>query len=148
MKRLTNTILTNMCMVCDGKHILVQDKQNSSYTGVTFPGGHIEKEESLTDSVIREVFEETGLTIKNPRLCGIYDWVFDDGIRYLVFIYKATEFFGDLHPSEEGNIRWIEKENFLKEKLAHGMDKVFEIVEGGEYTECFYDTEAGEEKMR
>lgn len=148
MKRLTNTILTNMCMVCDGKYILVQDKQNSSYTGVTFPGGHIEKEESLTDSVIREVFEETGLTIKNPRLCGIYDWVLEDGIRYLVFIYKATEFFGDLHPSEEGNVRWIEKENFLKEKLAHGMDKVFEIIENGEYTECFYDTRAGEEKMR
>lgn len=148
MKRLTNTILTNMCMVCDGKYILVQDKQNSSYTGVTFPGGHIEKEESLTDSVIREVFEETGLTIKNPRLCGIYDWVLEDGIRYLVFIYKATEFSGDLHPSEEGNVRWIEKENFLKEKLAHGMDKVFEIVENGEYTECFYDTVAGEEKMR
>ena len=74
MKRLSQTILTNMCMVCDGERILVEDKCNSSYTGVTFPGGHIEAGETLADSVVREVFEETGLTVKNPRLCGIYDY--------------------------------------------------------------------------
>lgn len=38
--------------------------------GLTFPGGHIEKGESFVDSVIREVYEETGLTIENPRICG------------------------------------------------------------------------------
>lgn len=148
MKRITKTILTNMCMVCDGENILVEDKVNSSYTGVTFPGGHIESGESLAEAMVREVFEETGLTIKNPRLCGMYDWVYEDGIRYLVFIYKAMEFEGSLKSSEEGNVRWIKKEEFLKEKLADGMDKVFEIIEGGEYTECYYDMEDDTECMK
>ena len=148
MKRITKTILTNMCMVCDGENILVEDKVNSSYTGVTFPGGHIESGESLAEAMVREVFEETGLTIKNPRLCGMYDWVYEDGIRYLVFIYKAMEFDGELKSSEEGSVRWIKKEEFLKEKLADGMDKVFEIIEGGEYTECYYDMEDDVEYMK
>ena len=148
MKRITKTILTNMCMVCDGENILVEDKVNSSYTGVTFPGGHIESGESLAEAMVREVIEETGLTIKNPRLCGMYDWVYEDGIRYLVFIYKAMEFDGELKSSEEGSVRWIKKEEFLKEKLADGMDKVFEIIEGGEYTECYYDMEDDTECMK
>ena len=148
MERITKTILTNMCMVCDGENILVEDKVNSSYTGVTFPGGHIESGESLAEAMVREVFEETGLTVKNPRLCGMYDWVYEDGIRYLVFIYKAMEFEGSLKSSEEGNVRWIKKEEFLKEKLADGMDKVFEIIEGGEYTECYYDMEDDTECMK
>ena len=148
MKRITKTILTNMCMVCDGENILVEDKVNSSYTGVTFPGGHIESGESLAEAMVREVFEETGLTIKNPRLCGMYDWVYEDGIRYLVFIYKEMEFDGELKSSEEGSVRWIKKEEFLKEKLADGMDKVFEIIEGGEYTECYYDMEDDTECMK
>ena len=148
MKRISQTILTNMCMVCDGSRILVQDKQNSSYTGVTFPGGHIENNESIADSVIREVFEETGLTIKNPRLCGIYDWIYEDGVRYIVFIHKTAEFSGELKASHEGPVRWIEKDDFLKESWADGMDKVFEIINGGEYTECYYDMELDEEFMK
>ena len=147
MKRISQTILTNMCMVYDGNRILVQDKQNSSYTGVTFPGGHIENNESIADSVIREVFEETGLTIKNPRLCGIFDWIYEDGVRYIVFIHKTNEFAGELKPSKEGPVRWIEKDSFLNEKLADGMDKVFEIIYGGQYTECYYDMKLDEEYL-
>ena len=82
MKRLSQTILTNMCMVCDGERILVEDKCNSSYTGVTFPGGHLEAGETLADSVVREVFEETGLTISEPQLCGIKDWPEEESGRH------------------------------------------------------------------
>lgn len=139
MKRMTNTILTNMCMVCEDENILVQDKINSSYTGVTFPGGHVEDGESLSDAVIREVFEETGLTVQNPKLCGIYNWICDDGTRYFVFLYKVTKFAGELKASDEGIVRWIKKDTFLDEKLAQGMDKVFEIISNEEYTECYYD---------
>ena len=46
----------------------------------------MEKGESFTDAVIREVFEETGLRISSPVLCGIKDWSNDDGSRYMVFI--------------------------------------------------------------
>lgn len=45
--------------------------------GTTFPGGHVERDETFTESVIREVSEETGLVIENPKLCGIYHWFMD-----------------------------------------------------------------------
>ena len=147
MSRISKSILTNMCMICDGEHIVVEDKQTGSYRGVTFPGGHIEAGESLSEAMIREVYEETGLTIKNPKLCGIYDWMLEEDVRYFVFIYKATEFSGELRSSDEGEVRWIRKDDFLKEKLAHGMDKVFEIIEGGTYTECFFEMETRVEHM-
>lgn len=145
--RVTKTVLTNMCMICNGDFILVQDKVNSSYTGVTFPGGHVEHGETLADAMIREVKEETGLTIKNPRLCGVYDWMAEVDVRYLVFIYKAKEYEGELCASAEGNIRWISKESFLKEELAHGMDKVYEIAMNGEHTECFCEISTREERL-
>ena len=145
--RVTKTVLTNMCMICNGDFILVQDKINSSYTGVTFPGGHVEHGETLADAMIREVKEETGLTIRNPRLCGVYDWMAEADVRYLVFIYRVEEYEGELYASVEGNIRWIPKEYFLQEKLAHGMDKVFEIAMNGEYTECFCEISTREERL-
>ena len=145
--RVTKTVLTNMCMICNGDFILVQDKVNSSYTGVTFPGGHVEHGETLADAMIREVKEETGLTIRNPRLCGVYDWMAEADVRYLVFIYKTEEYEGELCASVEGNIRWISKGDFLQEKLAHGMDKVFEIAMNGEYTECFCNLENRRETL-
>lgn len=147
MKRITKTVLTNMCMILRDGFILVEDKVNSSYTGVTFPGGHIEQGETLTEGIIREVKEETGLVVKNPRLCGVYDWMTEPDVRYLVFIYKVTEFDGELHSSKEGNVRWIPQDSFLSENLAHGMDKVYEIAVGGRYTECFCEIETKEEKL-
>ena len=60
--------LTNMCMVYDDDRILVQERINKNWSGVTFPGGHVEEDESFAQSVIREVYEETGLKIENPVL--------------------------------------------------------------------------------
>ena len=79
-------------MIQEGKNVLVLDKIHSEWGGFTFPGGHVEKNESLSDAVIREVFEETGLTVRSPVLCGTKDWVNDDGSRYLVLFYKQCSF--------------------------------------------------------
>ena len=57
----------NMCMIQDDKgNVLALDKVNDSYTGTTFPGGHVEQNEIFQKSMIREVWEETGLTIETP----------------------------------------------------------------------------------
>ena len=74
MAREEKCILTNMCMIYDGSRILVQDRKDPGWPGITFPGGHVELGESFTDAVIREIREETGLTIYEPQLCGIKDW--------------------------------------------------------------------------
>ena len=139
MDKPQKVILTCMCQISDGDNILILHKVNNSYTGVTFPGGHIEETEALTDAIIREVFEETGLHIKNPIMCGIYDWIQDDGTRYFVFLYRANEFTGALHSSNEGEVEWIKKSDFLCQPLAHGMEAVFEIINNEQISECFFE---------
>ena len=81
MGRKETVTITNMCMIYDGNRVLIQDRKDPNWSGVTFPGGHVEPGESFTDAVIREVLEETGLNVTAPRLCGIKDWVNDDGSR-------------------------------------------------------------------
>lgn len=72
MNRFEKVIFTNMCMVYDENgYVLVQDRTDSCWLGIAFPGGHVESRESFTDAVIREVLEETGLYISCPQLCGV-----------------------------------------------------------------------------
>ena len=99
MKRSEPVELMNMCVLRRGSKVLVQDRTDPNWPGVAFPGGHVEKGESFTDSVIREVQEETGLTISSPRLCGIKDWC-EDGVRHVVLLYRAEQFTGMLRSSD------------------------------------------------
>ena len=67
--RIEKVCFMNMCMIQDHKgNVLALDKVNDSYTGTTFPGGHVEANEIFQKSMIREVWEETGLTIEAPKL--------------------------------------------------------------------------------
>ncbi|MBE6562776.1 MAG: 8-oxo-dGTP diphosphatase [Ruminococcaceae bacterium] len=144
MSRTEVVTITNMCMVYDGSKVLVQDKIDDEYSGLQFPGGHVEKGESFTDAVIREVFEETGLRISSPVLCGIKDWSNDDGSRYMVLFYKTDKFEGELTSSCEGEVHWFELEDMKKRKLAKGMDKMLEVFLNEEISEYFFYKENGE----
>lgn len=131
-------IFMNMCMVCDGEQVLALDKVGKSYNGTTFPGGHVEHGEIYADAVIREVYEETGLTIKSPVLKGIYHW-YRDELHYVVLLYKAAEFEGKLISSHEGEVYWVPLEKYKTLSLAQGMDKVLQVMENDMFTECFMD---------
>ena len=72
MSRATSTILTNLCLIEDTStnKVVLQYRSPERYkkwSGYAFPGGHIEEGESIAESVIREVYEETGLTITAPK---------------------------------------------------------------------------------
>lgn len=126
----------NMCMIQDGQgKVLALDKVNDSYTGTTFPGGHAERGESFTEAIAREVFEETGLTIHRQQLCGIYHW-WNAGIHNVVFLYRTSEFEGELRSSEEGSVYWISEDEFLSKNLAPGMKRVWEIMHTADTGEC------------
>lgn len=103
MAKRETVVLTNMCMIYDNQgNILVQDRLDPDWPGVTFPGGHVEPGESFVESVIREVREETGLAIRKPQLCGLKQFLRDDGVRYIVFFFKTNCFSGELTSSDEG----------------------------------------------
>ena len=137
-------ILTNMCMIYDDNgNILVQDKISKSWGGVIFPGGHIESNESFNDSVIREVKEETGLDIQNPKLCGIKHWKQKDNSRYIVLFYKTNEFSGNLQSSNEGEVFWIKKTELNTYKLADGFETMFDVFENDNLSEMMLVEENG-----
>ena len=155
MSRTTPTILTNLCMVEDlenGKVVLQyrSPERYKKWSGFAFPGGHIEEGESLAESVIREVYEETGLTITAPKLVAVKDWEPDEGGRYIVFCYKATEFTGQLRSSEEGEVSWVEKDKLEKLDLSYDMLPLLEVMEGPDLSEYYYRkrTDDDWEKLR
>ncbi len=143
MSRTEPVTLTNMCMVYDGDKVLVQQKVDADYSGITFPGGHVEKGESFTDAVIREVFEETGLTISSPVLCGIKDWSNDDGSRYMVLCYKTNHFAGQLASSAEGEVSWLTLDQMKHANLAEGMDKMLDLFLRDDLSEYFFYQDDG-----
>ncbi|NMA95583.1 MAG: 8-oxo-dGTP diphosphatase [Clostridiales bacterium] len=140
MSKAERAILTNMCMVYDNNgKILVQDRKDPNWSGITFPGGHIEKGESFVRSVIREVYEETGLDIKSPKLCGIKQFQNANDVRYVVLLFKTHEFSGRLRSSEEGEVFWIEREDLHKYKMTDDFAQMIKIFENDSLSEFYYE---------
>lgn len=139
MSREERAVFMNLCMIYDGQgNILVQDRKKKDWPGITFPGGHVEAGESFADAVKREVWEETGLTIESPVLCGIKQWSGDDGVLYIVLFYKTDRFSGELKSSEEGEVFWVRREEFERLPLADDMAEHIRVMESDLLSECFY----------
>lgn len=139
---------TTMCMVYDGNgNILVQDRNAHNYPGVTFPGGHVEKDESFTECAIREVKEETGLDIETPVLCGIQNGQ-DKRSRYIVLFFKTDKFSGNLQSSDEGEVFWIKREELENYNLAQDFIEMIKIFENDNLSEFYYYEENKEWKYR
>ena len=111
--------------------------------GLTFPGGHVEPGESFVESVIREVREETGLTIADPVLCGIKQFPTESGARYVVLFFKATKFTGEIQSSDEGLVYWLPRIELPKQKLALDMLDMIRVMESKNLSEFMYYQENG-----
>ena len=144
MSRKSEIELTNMCLICDGNKVLVQEKVGTK--GLVFPGGHVEEGESLLESVVREMKEETGLTIENPKICGFKDWIQEDGTRYVVLLYKTHKFTGELKSSDEGRVFWIDRADIDSANLIWNMKELLEIFDTDLYSEFFFKIKDGKYK--
>jgi len=144
MSRKSEIELTNMCLICDGNKVLVQEKVGTK--GLVFPGGHVEEGESLLESVVREMKEETGLTIEKPKVCGFKDWIQEDGTRYIVLLYKTHKFTGELKSSDEGRVFWIDRADIDRVNLIWNMKELLEIFDTDLYSEFFFKIKDGKYK--
>ena len=145
MAKTEQAIFTVLCMVTDGNgNILVEDRLDPSWPGICFPGGHVEAGESFTEAAIRETFEETGLTIEDPRLCGVKQFQTKDNARYVVFFFKATRYRGELTSSSEGEVSWIPRNELCRYRLVDDFMDMVKVFETPELNEFYYYMDKGE----
>ena len=138
MKKAQKCILTNICLVYKNDEILVVDRKKKDWPGLTFPGGHVEADEDFNASVIREVKEETGLSINNPILCGIEEFKTEKEDRYLMLYYKTNKFSGKIKESKEGKVFWIKRKDLNKHKLSLDLKRILKVMESDNLSEIIY----------
>lgn len=130
--------LTVMVMVQNEKKEILTVDRIKSWTGVTFPGGHLEPGESFLECARREVLEETGFKIHNLSLCGLIHWYNrDDGQRYLVHCLRAEVREGSLKDSGEGPSAWLTMEDLLQANLSPGFKEQLRLFTEARLVEAF-----------
>ena len=132
-----NVELTVLCLIQKGNRILLQNRIKEDWKGYTLPGGHVEPGESFVDAVIREMKEETGLDIINPKLVGIKQFPIENG-RYIVLLFKTEEFTGTIRSSEEGAMEWIEEEDLSKINAVSDLPDLLKVFNDPDLTEFQY----------
>ena len=119
--------ITTLCYIeQDEKYLMLHRvrKQNDcnrdKWIGV---GGHLEAGESPEDCLLREVREETGLTLTGFRFRGLITFLLD-GLQEYMCLYTADAFAGELTDCDEGELEWVEKSRVESLPLWEG-DKIF-----------------------
>lgn len=122
----------------DNKYLMLlrnkrkNDINQGKWIGV---GGHVEYNEEADDAMVREVLEETGVTILDYDKRGMVYFIDTDYIM-VMHVYTSNSFTGFIHPCDEGTLSWIEKDKIFDLNLWEG-DKVFleELLNNGPYFE-------------
>lgn len=138
-----NVELTVLCLIQDGNRLLLQNRVKEDWKGYTFPGGHVEAGESFVDAVVREMREETGLEILNPRIVGIKQFPITDG-RYIVLLFKATEFTGTVVSSDEGEMEWVDIDKLSEVNVVEDFHDLMKVIDDPNLNEFQYTIEDGE----
>lgn len=151
MKRTEDVELTVLCLIRRDNEYLLQDRIKKDWRGFTLPGGHVEPGESIVDAVVREMQEETGLTVENPKLCGVKQFPISgengESGRYLVFLFVADQFSGEIVSSEEGAMHWVKKEDLGKVNLVNDFKELLEVMLDENLSEFQYVVEEGKWKV-
>ena len=139
-------------IIKDGK-ILLQYKAAGRFGEGKWngPGGKIKPGETPEMGVTREIREETGLTILNPRLNGVIDFYFGEkpDPDWVAYIFLVTNFTGDLAPNDEGELRWFDINKVPYDDMwqddAHWLPA---LIEGRKVKGSFWYSATGTELLR
>lgn len=146
MDRTERVELATICLVYKNNKVLLQNRVKEDWKGYALPGGHIEPGESVVESVIREVKEETGLDIQNPVLCGIKQFPIEGG-RYLIFLFKTTEFSGELVSSPEGEMVWVDRDQLSALDTVEDFEELLQVMERDDLCEFQYVPQENQWKL-
>ena len=120
--------LTTLCYIeQDGNYLMMHrvkkknDINKDKWIGV---GGHFEYGETPEECLLREVKEETGLTLLNYRMRGIVTFIYGEDVVEYMHLFTADSFEGELTDCDEGELVWIPKEEVINLPIWEG-DKVF-----------------------
>ncbi|MBU9712113.1 NUDIX hydrolase [Evansella tamaricis] len=129
MQRVTNCILT------DQDKVLTLKKPKRGWW--VAPGGKMETGESIRETVIREFWEETGITLNDPDLKGVFTILIEENgeivDEWMMFTFHSTDFKGELlKESPEGILAWHPKEMVKDLPMAAGDYHIWKHVLTGE----------------
>jgi 8-oxo-dGTP diphosphatase len=111
-------------MIVSGDKILLLNRQHGSFRGYISPGGRVEFPESPTECAVREVKEETGLTVSNLKYKGLAEYMNPGQERYMIFNYITYDFTGELlQESNEGKPEWIALDDLHSIEMQENIRK-------------------------
>ena len=137
MERTEICELTMLCLIQRGNEVLLQNRVKKDWAGYTLPGGHVEPGESFVDACVREMQEETGLTVLNPKLCGVKQFP-NNGSRYIVFLFKADLFEGELRSSDEGKMEWVSLSKLPEYNTVSDLKDLLDVMLRDDLSEFQY----------
>lgn len=136
--------MTTFCLIRCQDDLLVLAKNDSEFEpSLTFPGGHVEANESVTAGAVREAHEETGLTVTDPKLCGFVNFARKDGRKELIFIYAFSVADGEVTATLAGTknggaTKWLPITTVQKAKLNAVVQAVLDTYLNGSTRELYF----------
>ena len=97
------------------------DQSHDKWLGI---GGKFEDKESPEDCALREIKEETGLTVTDYRYRGIVTFVSDEWETEYMHLFTADRFIGNIIECDEGDLEWVKKKDVIKLPMWEG-DRIF-----------------------